>query len=124
MRKVKGPYRFSLRHQLAYGLGHMGFILQQEKFVQFDCLRAVVFQLNLKYLHVKITNLFLGGIVRDIWHKYHSRYIKIASNFTCLTALLITSDNFEISLVVFMPNMTTNHAITYTGKKFSIAFIK
>ena len=101
MRKVKGPYRFSLRHQLAYGLGHMGFILQQEKFVQFDCLRAVVFQLNLKYLHVKITNLFLGGIVRDIWHKYHSRYIKIASNFTCLTALLITSDNFEISLVVF-----------------------
>ena len=23
-------------------------------------------------------------------------------------------DNFEISLVVFMPNITTNHAITYT----------
>ena len=28
-----------------------------EKFLQFDWLRAVVFQLNLKYLHVKITNL-------------------------------------------------------------------
>ena len=27
------------------------------KFLQFDWLRAVVFQLNLKYLHVKITNL-------------------------------------------------------------------
>ena len=26
-----------------------------EKFLQFDWLRAVVFQLNLKYLHVKIT---------------------------------------------------------------------
>ena len=32
-------------------------ILQHEKFLQFDWLRAVVFQLNLKYLHVKITNL-------------------------------------------------------------------
>ena len=28
-----------------------------EKFLQFDWLRAVVFQLNLKYLHMKITNL-------------------------------------------------------------------
>ena len=33
------------------------FILLREKFLQFDWLRAVVFQLNLKYLHVKITNL-------------------------------------------------------------------
>ena len=39
----------------------IGFPLQviplHEKFLQFDWLRAVVFQLNLKYLHVKITNL-------------------------------------------------------------------
>ena len=34
-----------------------GFILLHEKLLQFDWLRAVVFQLNLKYLHVKITNL-------------------------------------------------------------------
>ena len=33
------------------------FILLHEKFLQFDWLRAVVFQLILKYLHVKITNL-------------------------------------------------------------------
>ena len=33
------------------------FILLHEKFLKFDWLRAVVFQLNLKYLHVKITNL-------------------------------------------------------------------
>ena len=33
------------------------FILLHEKFLQFDWLRAAVFQLNLKYLHVKITNL-------------------------------------------------------------------
>ena len=33
------------------------FILLNEKFLQYDWLRAVVFQLNLKYLHVKITNL-------------------------------------------------------------------
>ena len=35
----------------------LGFILLHEKFLQFDWLRAVVFQLNLKYLHVKITNV-------------------------------------------------------------------
>ena len=33
------------------------FILLHEKFLQFDWLRVVVFQLNLKYLHVKITNV-------------------------------------------------------------------
>ena len=32
-------------------------ILLHEKLLQFDWLRAVVFQFNLKYLHVKITNL-------------------------------------------------------------------
>ena len=32
-------------------------ILLHAKFLQSDWLRAVVFQLNLKYLHVKITNL-------------------------------------------------------------------
>ena len=30
--------------------------LLHEKFLQFDWLRTVIFQLNLKYLHVKITN--------------------------------------------------------------------
>ena len=38
------------------------FILLHEEFLQFDWLRAVVFQLNLKYLHVKITNL-----LRDLY---------------------------------------------------------
>ena len=33
------------------------FIPLHEKFLQFDWLKAVVFQLNLKYLHVKISNL-------------------------------------------------------------------
>ena len=33
------------------------FILLHEKFLQSDWLRAGVFLLNLKYLHVKITNL-------------------------------------------------------------------
>ena len=28
----------------------------------------------------------------------------------------ITYNNFEISLVVFIPNITTNHAITYIYK--------
>ena len=34
------------------------FQLPHEKFLQFDWLGAVVFQLNLKYLHVKISRLF------------------------------------------------------------------
>ena len=42
-------------------------------------------------------------------------YFKIISNFTRLTAREISYNNFEISLVVFMPNITTNHAITYTN---------
>ena len=32
-------------------------ILLHEKFLQFDWLREVVFQLNLEYLHVEIANL-------------------------------------------------------------------
>ena len=37
----------------------MFFMLLHDKFLQFDWLEAVVFRLNLKYLHVKITNLLL-----------------------------------------------------------------
>ena len=99
------------------------FIPLHEKFLQFDWVRAVVFQLNLKYLHVKITNLLRvvvqtnnSMICSDIWHKYHSGYLKIVSNFSRLTAREITYNDFEISLVVFMPNITTNHAITYTNR--------
>ena len=54
--------------------------------------------------------------MRDIQHKYHLRYFKIVSNFTCLMAHEITFNNFGMSLVVFIPiNITTNHAITYTN---------
>ena len=42
-------------------------------------------------------------------------YFKIVSNFTRLMAREITYNNFEISLVVFIPNITTNNAITYTN---------
>ena len=41
---------------------------------------------------------------------------KLSQIFTRLTAREITYNNFEISVVVFMLNMTTNHAITYTKK--------
>ena len=46
-----------LRGGLNRGFTVKTIILLHEKFLQFDWLRAVVFQLNLKYLHVKITNL-------------------------------------------------------------------
>ena len=35
----------------------------------------------------------------------------------------ITYNNFEISLVVFMPNITTNHAITYTNFLVSVVSV-
>ena len=54
-------------------------------------------------------------IGHDIWHKYHSWYFKTVSNFTRLTACEIMYNSFEISWVVFMPNITTNHATTYTN---------
>ena len=38
-------------------------ILLHEKFLQFDWLRAVAFQLNLKYLHVKNYKPFVGSSV-------------------------------------------------------------
>ena len=47
-------------------------ILLYEKFLQFDWLRAVVFQLNLKYLHVKITVFMVTKITKQIqkqWRK-------------------------------------------------------
>ena len=45
----------SLKYQQLY---FNDYILLHEKFLKFDWLRAVVFQLNLKYLHVKITKPF------------------------------------------------------------------
>ena len=48
------------------------------------------------------TDVFAGYTTRDI-----SKLSQIS--------LAITYNNFEISLVVFMPNITTNHAITYTN---------
>ena len=47
---IQGLFKSGIRYIAA-------FIPLHEKFLQFDWLRAVVFQLNLKYLHVKITNL-------------------------------------------------------------------
>ena len=59
----------------------------------------------------------IAWFVRDIWYKYHSWYFKIVSNLTRLTAREITYNNFEISFVVFMQNITTNNAIIYTNMK-------
>ena len=91
------------------------FILLHKKQLQFDWLRAVVLQLNLKYLHVKIT--FAGSSINKqqhnlyFWHNYHSLYFKLSQ-----ISLSVTYNNFEISLAVFMPNITTHHAITYTNR--------
>ena len=59
----------------------------------------------------------IAWFVCDIRHKCLLWYFKIVSNFTCLTACEFRYNNFEISLVVFMPNITTNHAITDTNSQ-------
>ena len=41
--------------------------------------------------------------------------INTTRDISKLTAREITYNNFEISLMVFMPNITTNHAITNTN---------
>ena len=56
----------------------------------------------------KSANISTGNsmICGDIWHKYHEWYFEIViRNFTRLTAREIW-DNFEISQVVFVPNIT------------------
>ena len=45
------------RHDRGFATQFSPLILLHEILLQFDWLRAVVFQLNLKHLHVKITNL-------------------------------------------------------------------
>ena len=80
-----------------------------EKFLQFDWLGGVVFQLNLKYLHVKIK---------------HDLYVIIGINTTreiSKLSQIITFNDFEIPVVVFMPNITTNHALTDTNTNVKIA---
>ena len=49
--------RFTIQHKAQFKTEKTirSFILLHEKFLLFDWLRAVVFQLNWKYLHVKIT---------------------------------------------------------------------
>ena len=97
----------SVMERVAYNLGKT----DEKKRLHFQSL-AVLKQ-------ARLTNNSM--ICSDIWHTYHSRYFKIVSNFTRLTACEITYNNFEISLVAFMPNITTNHAITYTyGLKSSL----
>ena len=52
----------------------------------------------------------------------NDNYFKVVSNFTRLTAREITYNNFEISLVVSIPNITTNHSITYTNHSLNSVF--
>ena len=58
------------------------FILLPKKFLPFDWLRAEVFQLNLKYLHVKITVTMVAQNHQIILsHELHKNSGKIQSRF-------------------------------------------
>ena len=58
------------------------------------------------------------GMILIRWILRHSAYHINATRDTSKLSqiwLQIKYNNFEISLVVFMPNMTTDHAITFTN---------
>ena len=61
-----GVARVMILPKCPLGISYQCFILPNEKFLQFDWLRAVVFQLNLKYLHVKITVSMVTKITKQI----------------------------------------------------------
>ena len=67
-------------------------------------------------------NIMGGKLLLNFRAKFQHLYnymrnlsFKIVSNFTRLTAPEIKYNNFQMWLVVLMPNITTNHAITYTN---------
>ena len=60
------------------------------------------------------STLIIPDITKIIVYKYHSWSFKIVPKFTRLTAREITNNNFKISLVAFMPNITSNHTINCT----------
>ena len=67
------------------------FILIREKFLQFDWLKAVVFQLNMKYLHVKITNLLWVVVYRGYYtvaRAYEFYFLVAKTIFYSLAALV------------------------------------
>ena len=71
-------------------------------------------------LQIMLLPILIAWFVRDILHKNHSWYFTIVSNFTRTNGSWNYVNNFEISLMVFKLNMTTDHAITYTNLKFHI----
>ena len=87
------------------------FILLHEKFLQLDCLRAMVFQLNLKRCTCENYKTCAGSSINKL---YHDLYVTFGINTTRDISKL-SYNNVEISLVVFMPNIITNHAIIYTN---------
>ena len=52
-------------NEVGIGLRFPPIILLHDTFLQFDWLRAVVFQLNLKYLHVKITKVLWVVVLKN-----------------------------------------------------------
>ena len=67
-------------------------------------------------VYAEMTYTFLGQNWANIKTKGTFQKSELIPRLVILlTALEITYNNFEILLVVFMPNITTNHAITYTN---------
>ena len=71
---LRGEYFCNLN----FPMGLPVLILLPEKFMSFDWLRAEVFQLNLKYLHVKIT---VTMVTQNHQKSRRTSYAKMAERF-------------------------------------------
>ena len=65
------------------------------------CLPFILFTPKFSYNSFKLSIICIGNsmICSDIWHKYHEWYFEIVIRNS-------SWDNFEISQMVFMPNIT------------------
>ena len=66
----------------------------------------------------------MAWFVRDIWHKYHSWHFKTVPNFTSPIAREIRYNNFEISLVVFLPKIYSNKLFPDNIRLFPLCVIR
>ena len=88
------------------------FILIREKFLQFDWLKAVVFQLNMKYLRVKITNL--------LWVVVYRGYYTVARRYEFY--FLVAKQYFTHSLRSFVKYCFCHEKIKFISSSRRVMF--
>ena len=113
---IYAKYHVQIMLLFVYTTTHKRVVIFTCRYFKLSWNTTALSQSNCRNFSSSSIKQIIAWFVAGIWHKYHSWYFKIVSNFTRLSARDIKCNNFEISSVVFMPNITTNHAITYTNR--------